>query len=77
MTLLLREEDYLSIESSINKQLQWKSKFLFYSSGFLSLPMNQRLKVEYKVRRYENGKEVEKKYLKKFTEAFPLVLYKR
>jgi hypothetical protein len=39
--------------------------------------MNQRLKVEYKVRRYENGKEVEKKYLKKFTEAFPLVLYKR
>ncbi len=77
MTLLSREEDYLSIELSINKQLQWKSKFLFNNSGFLSLPMTQRLKVDYKVRRYDAGKEVEKKYFKKFTEAFPLVLYKR
>lgn len=34
--------------------------------------MQSRLKVEYKVRKFENGKEIERKYIKKFTEAFPL-----
>lgn len=77
MTLPLREVDYLSTELSINKLLLWKSKLIHHFSGFFSLPITQRLRVEYKVRKYEGGKEVEKKYLRRFNEAFPIVPYKR
>jgi hypothetical protein len=35
--------------------------------------MNQRLKIEYKIRKFENGKEVDRKYVKKFNEAMPLI----
>ena len=35
--------------------------------------MGQRLKIEFKLRRYENGKEVDRKYIKKLAEAMPLV----
>jgi hypothetical protein len=35
--------------------------------------MQQRLKIEYKVRKFENGKEVDRKYVRKFNEAMPLL----
>jgi intergrase/recombinase len=35
--------------------------------------MAQRLKIEYKVRKFENGKEVERKYIRKYNDAFPFV----
>jgi hypothetical protein len=35
--------------------------------------MSSRLKVEYKIRRFENGKEVERKYVRKFNDFFPLL----
>ena len=35
--------------------------------------MTQRLKLGYKMRRFENGKEIEKRYVTKFNDAFPLM----
>jgi len=35
--------------------------------------MDMRLRIEYKIRKYENGKEVEKKYIRKPFEALPLL----
>jgi hypothetical protein len=35
--------------------------------------MGQRLKIEYKLKKFENGKEVDRKYYKKALEALPLV----
>lgn len=35
--------------------------------------MAQRLKIEFKVRTFENGKEVGRKYIKKLNDAMPLV----
>jgi len=35
--------------------------------------MAQRLKIEYKIRKFENGKEVERKYVKKLSEALPVL----
>jgi hypothetical protein len=35
--------------------------------------MAQRLKIEYKIRKYENGKEVERKYVRKLNDAMPTI----
>lgn len=35
--------------------------------------MSQRLKIQYKIRKFENGKEVDRIYVKKFNEAMPLI----
>jgi hypothetical protein len=35
--------------------------------------MGQRLKIEYKMRKFELGKEVDRKYYKKAFEALPLL----
>jgi hypothetical protein len=34
--------------------------------------MGQRLKIEYKIRKFENGKEVDRKYVKKPFDGLPL-----
>jgi hypothetical protein len=33
--------------------------------------MVQRLKIEYKIRKFENGKESDRKYVKKLNDAMP------
>jgi hypothetical protein len=35
--------------------------------------MSQRLKIGYKIRKFENGKEVDRKYVKVFNEGMPLI----
>jgi hypothetical protein len=35
--------------------------------------MSQRLKIGYKIRKFENGKEIDRKYVRKFNEAMPLI----
>jgi hypothetical protein len=35
--------------------------------------MAQRLKIVYKLRKFENGKEVDRKYVKTLVEAMPLI----
>lgn len=70
----LKEEDLLSIEFFSIRPALLKSnfKYLTLPSAFATYPMGQRLKIEYKIRKFENGKEVERKYVKKPFEGLPL-----
>lgn len=70
----LKEEDLLSIEFFSIRPTLLKSnfKYLTLPSAFATYPMGQRLKIEYKIRKFENGKEVERKYVKKPFEGLPL-----
>lgn len=70
----LKEEDLLSIEFFSIRPILLKSnfKYLTLPSAFATYPMGQRLKIEYKIRKFENGKEVERKYVKKPFEGLPL-----
>jgi hypothetical protein len=72
--LRLKEEDLLSIEFFSIRPTLLKSnfKYLTLPSAFATYPMGQRLKIEYKIRKFENGKEVERKYVKKPFEGLPL-----
>ncbi len=70
----LKEEDLPSIEFFSIRPILLKSnfKYLTLPSAFATYPMGQRLKIEYKIRKFENGKEVERKYVKKPFEGLPL-----
>ena len=70
----LKEEYLLSIEFFSIRPALLKSnyKYLTLPSAFATYPMGQRLKIEYKIRKFENGKEVERKYVKKPFEGLPL-----
>jgi hypothetical protein len=72
--LRLKEEDLPSIEFFSIRPILLKSnfKYLTLPSAFATYPMGQRLKIEYKIRKFENGKEVERKYVKKPFEGLPL-----
>jgi hypothetical protein len=42
-------------------------------NAFPTLPMSQRLAISFKVRTFENGKEVDRRYVRTVPEAFPLL----
>jgi hypothetical protein len=74
--LRLKEEDLLSTEFFSTRPTLLKSilKILTLRSAFATYPMGQRLKIEYKIRKFENGKEVDRKYVKKPFEGLPLII---
>jgi len=41
-------------------------------NAFVTLPVTQRLRITFKIRNFEGGKEVSRKYIKKLQEAMPL-----